>query len=72
MGWMVSAQALRHQFFDFLSEKFPSAIAEQLFDLSVDENDLPFLIDDHDGIGRCFQKSPEPCLSPFLISDIDS
>ena len=57
MAGMLAAQTLRHQFLDLLSQQFLPAIAEQFLDLGVHQNNLPALVDHHDGIRRRFQQA---------------
>src|SRR3989442_814608 len=45
--WVAGAEAFRHEDLDFLIEQFLALVAEQLFHLGVDQNDLARAIHYH-------------------------
>src|SRR5579862_2736476 len=72
MAGMFAAETLWDQDFNGLSQEFLPLVAEQLFHLRVNQYDVAFSINDHDGIGRSFEETSELCFRSLPMSDIDS
>src|SRR5215831_10327935 len=53
------AEALRDQYFGRLAEQLRARVTEELLGLGVDEDNLPLLVHDHDGIRRELKQVPE-------------
>src|SRR5579883_230579 len=47
------AKALGHEHFNASAQQLLASIAKQVFELSVDENDMTDGIDDHEPVGSC-------------------
>ena len=56
---MRFADTLRDEDFHRLAQELCPRVAEQLFRLCVDDDDVAVAVDDHDGVGRRFEQAPE-------------
>ncbi len=70
MAGMLLAKSLRDQKLHRLLEKLAARVAEDLFGLRVDQNDVALLIDDQHGVWRGLQKALEFLLGFLAFGDV--
>src|SRR5438445_371064 len=70
MAVVAPAEPLGHEDLDRASKQLLTLVAEEPFGLRVHEDDLPLAIDDHDGIGRRLEQSPELRLRALALADV--
>ena len=70
MPSVLTPEAFRHQHFNLASQHVFPTMTKQFLRLRIDQDDLPFVVSHHHGVGSRFQKGTKFGLCPLPVRDV--